>query len=428
MMKIGLIQEQVLKVTMTQELQQAVTLLQYSSVELLSYLQELTLENPIIEVSENDHSPYQHSLAKSDKQSYIENTCEEKTSLSQYLRKQLIDFQMEKDDRVSLEYLIDTLDGNGYLKDDLDVLAQELMVCEDWLESKLYILQSLDPAGVGARSLQECILLQLRRLPIRSTLAETIISEYFYLFAEKSWKELSKKVDVPINEIQDIQDMIRKLEPRPGLKYEHDHTTYVIPDMIVSKTSDGLEVHYNDWLLPQLIITHPLELTKTDPETKGYYSKKVVQGKWLKRALEQRKETMINVMKVIIQRQRDYFISGKSYLKPLTLKDIAETLEVHESTVSRTIKDKFVQTPQGLVSMKSFFSYRIDDDKGEVSTAVVRIKLKELIDSENKRKPLSDQKIANELKDKYGMIISRRTIAKYREQLNIPTSLIRKQY
>lgn len=427
MMKIGLIQEQTLKVTMTQELQQAVTLLQYSSVDLLSYIQELTLENPLIEVRENDHSPYQQLLAKSDKQSYIENTCEKKTSLSEHLRKQLIDFQMKKEDRVALEYLIDALDGNGYLKDDLDVLAQELMVCEDWLESKLNLLQSLDPAGVGARSLRECIILQLRRLPVRSILAETIISEYFYLFAEKSWKELSKKVNVPINEIQDIQGMIRKLEPRPGLKYEHDHTTYVIPEMIVSKTSHDLEVHYNDWLIPQLIINQPLELTKSDPETMGFYSKKIVQGKWLMKALEQRKETMINVMKVITQRQRDYFINGKSYLKPLTLKDIAETLEIHESTVSRTVKDKFVQSPQGLVSMKSFFSNKLDDH-GEVATAVVRIKLKELIDSENKKKPLSDQKIATELKNKYGMIISRRTIAKYREQLKIPTSVIRKQY
>lgn len=426
-MKIGLIQEQALKVTMTQELQQAVTLLQYSSVDLLSYIQELTLENPLIEVRENDHSPYQHAIAKSDKQSYIENTCQEKMSLSEHLRKQLIEFRMKKEDRVCLEYLIDALDGNGYLKDDLDVLAQELMVCEDWLESKLYLLQSLDPAGVGARSLQECILLQLRRLLVRNTLAETIISEYFYLFAEKSWKELSKNVNVPINEIQDIQGMIRKLEPRPGLKYEHDHTTYVIPDMIVSKTRHDLEVHYNDWLIPQLIINQPLELTKKDPETMGFYSKKIVQGKWLMKALEQRKETMINVMKVITQRQRDYFINGKSYLKPLTLKDIAETLEIHESTVSRTVKDKFVQSPQGLVSMKSFFSNKLDDH-GEVATAVVRIKLKELIDSENKKKPLSDQKIATELKNKYGMIISRRTIAKYREQLKIPTSVIRKQY
>jgi RNA polymerase sigma-54 factor len=137
---------------------------------------------------------------------------------------------------------------------------------------------------------------------------------------------------------------------------------------------------------------------------------------------------MINVMKVITEKQKDYFIHGKNQLKPLTLKDIAEILDIHESTVSRTVKDKYVQTPHGLVSMKSFFSNKLDEEKGEVSTAAVKIRLKELINSEDKKKPLSDQKIANSLKVNYGINISRRTVTKYREQLNIPTSGIRKQY
>jgi RNA polymerase sigma-54 factor len=432
-MKIGLIQEQSLKLKMTQELQQAITLLQYSSAELLSYVQEISMENPLIEVKEtySYSSPYRQSSAKSDKQSFIENSCKEKTSLREHLRNQLIDFSMNKKERACLDLLIDAIDSNGYLKDDLENLASVLNVSEELLESKLYFLQSLEPAGVGARSLQECILLQLRRLPVRNVTAETIISDHFRSFAEKSWKDLSKKINVSINEIQEIQYLIKKLEPRPGLKYESDESTYVKPDIIIKRSNNELQIIYNDSLLPQLIFNQPIEpdgANTLDLETKDYYSKKLTQGKWLQKAIEQRKETMINVMKVITQKQKDYFIHGKSLLKPLTLKEIADTLEIHESTVSRTVKDKFVQTPHGLVSMKSFFSNKLDEVSGEISTTSVKIKLKELIDSEDKKKPLSDQKIANGLKDRYGITISRRTVTKYREQLNIPTSAIRKQY
>ncbi|MGM0876716.1 MAG: RNA polymerase factor sigma-54 [Bacillota bacterium] len=430
-MKIGLMQEQSLKLKMTQELQQAITLLQYSSTDLLSYVQELTIENPLIEVKETYSSPYRQKRSNSDKQSFIENTFEEKTCLRKHLRNQLVDFSMKKRERACLDLLIDALDANGYLKDDLVELAKVLNVSEELLESKLYLLQSLDPAGIGARSLQECILLQLRRLPVRNVVAETIITDHFRPFAEKSWKDLSKKINVPISEIQEIQHEIKKLEPRPGLKYESDESTYVTPDITIKRSNNELHIIYNDELLPQLTFSQPLESNGTntlDPETKDYYSKKLTQGKWLQRALEQRKETMINVMKVILQKQKDYFIHGKSLLKPLTLKDIADTLDIHESTVSRTVKDKFVQTPHGLVSMKSFFSNKLDEETGEVSTTSVKMKLKELIDSEDKMKPLSDQKIANSLKDRYGINISRRTVTKYREQLNIPTSVIRKQY
>jgi RNA polymerase sigma-54 factor len=430
-MKIGLIQEQTLKLKMTQELQQAITLLQYSSADLLSYVQELSMENPLIEVRETYSSPYRQSRAKSDKQSFIENTLEDRTNLRDHLCNQLIDYSLRKIDRACLDLLINALDSNGYLKDELGELANVLHVSEEFLESKLHLLQCLEPAGIGARSLQECILLQLRRLPKRNHQAEEIISDHFHQFAEKSWKDLSKKANIPIYELQEIHDLIKTLEPRPGLKYERNESTYVTPDIIVRRSNNELQIIYNDELMPQLLFNQPIGSTvpnSLDTETKDYYSKKLTQGRWLQRALEQRKETMINVMKVITEKQQDYFIYGKNLLKPLTLKDVAETLDIHESTVSRTVKDKFVQTPHGLVSMKSFFSNKLDEEKGEISTASVKLKLKEIIDQEDKKKPLSDQKIANSLKANCGISISRRTVTKYREQLNIPTSGIRKQY
>jgi RNA polymerase sigma-54 factor len=430
-MKIGLIQETSLKVRMTQELQQAITLLQYSSADLLSYVQELAVENPLIDVKETYSTPYRERRTNSNKQSFIENSLKERTCLREHLRNQLIDIRMKEKERVYIDFLIDALDANGYLKDDLAELASILNVSEELLESKLYMLQTLDPVGIGARSLQECILLQLRKLPVRNAVAETIISNHFRSFAEKSWKDLARKVNVSISEIQEIHNIIKTLEPRPGLKYENDETTYITPDLTIKRVNDELHIIYNDEILPQLIINQPIELhgsSKLDSETRDYYSKHLTQGKWLQRAINQRKETMINVMKVILHKQREYFLYGKGFLKPLTLMDIAETLDIHISTVSRTVKDKFVQTPHGLVNMKSFFSTKLDEESGEISTTSVKMHLKELIAGEDKMKPLSDQKIANLLKNSYGITISRRTVTKYREQLNIPTSVIRKQY
>lgn len=425
-MKMELVQQQALKLNMTQELQQAISLLQYSSAELLSYVQELTIENPLIEVKESHQSPFRQTRSSSNKQSFIENTVKEETNLRDHLRHQLIDFSLTKQDRVCLELLINALDSNGYLKDSLKDLAQVMNVNEELLESKLYFLQSLDPAGIGARTLQECILLQLRRLPMRNELAETIISEHFRLFAEKSWKELAKILKIKISQIQEIHQVIKQLEPRPGLKYGIDDSSYVTPDMTIKKVNGTWHIIYNDELIPQLIVHSPME--SIDKEAKNYYAKNLIQGRWLLRAIEQRKETMINVMNEILKRQGDFFTRGKSFLKPLTLKDIADALDIHESTVSRTVKDKFVLTPHGLMNMKSFFSTKLSEGQGDVSAASVKLKLKEVIDSENKKKPMSDQKIANTLKTLYDIGISRRTVTKYREQLNIPTSSIRKEY
>lgn len=430
-MRIGLVQEQSLKLNMTQELQQAIALLQYSSADLLSYVHELAMENPLIEVKETYRSPYRQVSKNSDKQSFIENTCKEKASLREHLRSQLIDFHLEKQDRDCLNLLIDAIDSNGYLKDCLADLASVVDVSEEFLESKLYFLQSLEPAGVGARSLQECILLQLRRLSARNYLAETIVEQHFQAFAEKSWKELSKRLKIKIIEIQAVHELVKKLEPRPGLKYESDDMSYVTPDMTIEKVDHKLHIIYHDELMPQLIIHHPLqsdEAVKEENETRDYYSKKLTQGKWLQRAIQQRKETMVNVMKVIVEKQEDFFLNGRRFLKPLTLKSIADLLDVHESTVSRAVKDKYVQTPHGLISMKTFFSTKLDEDKGDVSSAAVKIKLAEIISSENNKKPLSDQKLANLLKTDYDIRISRRTVTKYREQLNIPTSAVRKEY
>lgn len=437
-MKMGLIQEQSLKLSMTQELKQAITLLQYSTVELASYIQELALENPLIEIKETNHTNVITNKStrkpmQQRKESLIENVSRKNGSLREHLRSQLVDSPLTKEEKKCLNFLIDALDTNGYLKDDMEELAKSLQFSNEFVEEQLSVLQDLEPSGVGARSLQECILLQLRRWPIRHLTAEAIIANHFRIFAEKSWKDLSKKTKLTLTEIQEIHDFVKQLEPRPGLQYQEEEASYIVPDLIVKEVNNGLGIYFNDEISPRINVNkqyEPLVNVPNDKELKSYFSSKLQQGHWLEKSLEQRKDTMIRVMKEITVRQEDFFYNGEGFLKPLTLKDIADELEIHESTVSRTVKDKYVQTPHGLVEMKSFFSTRLDHhgNADDLSSSTVKTTIETLVQNENKAQPLSDQKIANTLKTDYGINVSRRTVAKYRDQLTIPSSALRKRY
>lgn len=420
MMKMENKQVPILSVKMTKELQQAITLLQYSTVELYEYVQELSLENPVLELLDVPIRSFER-LPKNVQT--FENAIVERNCLKAYLCEQLIDYPSSK--RVDVEYLIENLDQNGYLVVDITLLAEENKLELAVLEKSLELLQSLDPPGVGARTLQECILLQLRRLSPRNKVAETVISHHFHCFAEKSWGSLSAKLNVPIHTIQEISLLIQTLNPRPGATFDSDLSSYITPDFTVNKHHGHLQLISHDELLPQLTLNPFLNKCK-DKEIENYIKEKRIEARWLLNALQQRKETMMNVMEVILDKQADYFLNGKLFLKPLKLKEVAEILNIHESTVSRAVKDKYIRTPYGLVPMKSFFSGKLVNS--EISTASVKERLKELIDEEDKRRPYSDQSIANELKVRYGIVISRRTVTKYREQLRIPSKAFRRQY
>lgn len=420
MMKMENKQVPILSVKMTKELLQAITLLQYSTVELYEYVQELSLENPVLELLD---VPIRTIERLPNNMQTFENTIVERNSLKDYLREQLIDYPLSK--RADVEYLIENLDQNGYLVVDIELLAEENKIEQAALEKSLELLQSLDPPGVGARTLQECILLQLKRLSPRNELAETVIFHHFHCFAEKSWRSLSAKLNEPIHIIQEISLLIQTLNPRPGASFESNLSSYITPDFTVNKHHGHLQLIFHDELLPQLTLNPFLNKCK-DKEIEDYIKEKRIEARWLLNALQHRKETMMNVMEVILDKQADYFLNGKLFLKPLKLKEVAEILNIHESTVSRAVKDKYIRTPYGLMPMKSFFSGKLVNS--EISTASVKERLKELIDEEDKRRPSSDQSIANELKDRYGIVISRRTVTKYRELLRIPSAAIRRQF
>ncbi len=418
---------------MTKELTQAITLLQYSSLDLTKFLEEQTLENPLIEVKQTDFS--RRTKSKVSKESYtnpIDYIEKKETTLYEHLLTQLSYMKVNNEKKRTMEYIIQLLDSNGYLYFPEEEIAKDLNTDTENIESAIHYIQSLDPVGVGARSLQECLLLQLRKLPNRNSLAETIIQDYFEEFAEKSWKEIAKQLDVKLFDIQQIFDFIQTLQPRPGAAFHGGEAQYIVPDFDIQVENGVVIMNMHDSYLPKVSLNlqyYQHFLQEKDSQTQSYLQEKVDQCQWIMRSLEQRKLTLQNVMNEIINRQLDFFLKGPAHLKPLIMSEVAQSLDIHESTVSRAVKDKFVQTPFGIFEMKYFFSRNIQTT-GSTDTSSTQVKnvLKQLVDEENKQKPLSDQEIVSILKEEHGILVSRRTIAKYRDQLNIPSSSKRKRY
>ncbi|MGE6630111.1 RNA polymerase factor sigma-54 [Bacillus sp. NPDC077027] len=431
-MSLRLLQEQSLKPVLTQELKQAITLLQYNGTELMDYIDQLSLENPLIERKDTQSSqPVYHKKAK---ERIIEpHRAFQQESLQTYLLSQALDLSFSQRQQRIFHYFIHSIDSNGYLHDDIQDMSEELDVSLEETEAVLHHLQSLEPAGIGARSLQECILLQLKRQPERNAQAELVISEHFFLFARKAWKEISAKTGCTLQKLQQIQDEVANLEPRPGLRFSNrEQHIYIEPDVSISVHKDQITFELNSRSFPDIEINScyasMLQERKRD-ETGTYLTEKHQQYNWLVSALKQRKQTMSKVVREIILQQTDFFLTGKHKMKPLTMKRVADALQVHESTISRTVKGKTMQTPYGLFEMKQFFQTRLEGHSlEEASGYTVKTHLSELIQSENKEKPYSDQKLTIRLKDTFGIHVSRRTIAKYREQMNIPSSTMRKRY
>ncbi|WP_164462256.1 RNA polymerase factor sigma-54 [Bacillus sp. FJAT-42376] len=435
--KQGLSQEQSLKLHMSQELKQALALLQYNSMELERYIQELALDNPLIEIKEQSGlNVFYHrkiSKRKSGDFSIMETASAAPYSLSDHLQEQLRLTGTNGSIAKGTRLLIDMLDENGYLDGDAEnalcstgLTAEEANRCID-------VLQSLDPAGIGARSLQECLLLQMQRMTEKPKVAEAVIRDHFKLFAERSWKLLKKISGFSMEDIQDVFDFTLRLQPKPGSAFAGGQASYIIPDLIVERRETGIAAACNDEAVPQIRISRKYESLKNQhgqTELKKYLSAKEQQGTWLLKTMDHRKQTMVQIMKQIVAFQEAFFLSGKrEMLKPLTLNDLAEASGFHESTVSRAIKGKYVQTPYGTLEMKSFLVNKIGSlQETEQSAAGAKEMLLRLVESEDKTSPLSDQMIASAMLERHDLKISRRTVAKYRDQLKIPPSSLRRRY
>ncbi|MBD8070788.1 RNA polymerase factor sigma-54 [Bacillus sp. PS06] len=427
----GLFQQQSQKLVLTKELTQAITLLQYSTVELHDFLHQQSLENPLIEIKDTRHRSMkvrgnQIQATKNP----IDYLAHHHVSLSEHLCGQLVNFHLSKKEIHQVEYIINSLDVNGYLRYDEKEIAADLGIEIEEVQKAISIVQQLEPAGVAARNLQECLLLQLKRLPIHHSLARPVLTDHFELFATKSWKKLASTLKVQLKEIQALYDAIQLLDPRPGSQYSTMTTNYIRPDLKVEFIQGDLVVSLIEENSPKLSINKQYyQLKETNPEAKSYLESKYDQYLWIQKSIEQRKRTISNVMAEITKRQSSFFLKGPLYLEPLTMSDIAEALEIHESTVSRASKGKYVQTPHGTYEIRSFFSNQVNDKSTtEVSSAHVKHLVKELIEQENKQKPLSDQQIVSSLEVNHQISVSRRTIAKYRDQLGILGSSKRKRF
>ncbi|MEH7352824.1 RNA polymerase factor sigma-54 [Neobacillus drentensis] len=437
-LKAGLWQQQTLKLAMTQELSQAIALLQYSAQELAAFLEDKALENPLLKIETGNVKPMNplidrnrrgHQKAEKD---WIEQIADKPFSLEDHLISQLKITNLSAEQLKVIRHLIQNLDENGYFLGDVCEIAQKLRVAEDLVEDCLAVIQTLEPAGIGARNLQECLLMQIYYDNPNNELAQNILSNFFVPFAEKKWKQIAKELKVTLKDIQDVFDQIQLLNPKPAAMLGKETTTYIIPDAIVEQFSESLTVRMFDDSLPRISFNEKYykKFKDQDQEVSRFLQDKVQDYQWIAKSIEQRRETLTKVVAKIVEKQPAFFQKGAQYLVPMTMKEVAAELDIHESTVSRAVREKYVQTPIGTFALKTFFTSTIQTVSADENTSSTQVKneISKLIEQENKEKPLSDQEIVEQLKTTEGIVVSRRTIAKYRDQLGIPSSSKRKRF
>jgi RNA polymerase sigma-54 factor len=390
--------------------------------------------------------------AEYEEKEYFEPVPVETRDLYDHLRDQLVLLRLSPRQLLLGEEIIGNIDENGYLTCTIEEAVQGLNqwvedAGADWAadddeplkpftipetEDMLRILQGFDPAGIAARDLRECLLLRLQDAELEDTLAYRIVREYFDQLINHRWSEISKELSITPRDVQSAADEISKLDPKPGLKYSAPPDNYITPDLIVEKIDGEYLVFLNDTSLPRLKLSRAYreiakDKSKFKGENKEFISNKLNSANWMIQAIEQRRQTMLKVMNFIVDRQREFFEKGVQYLKPLTLREVAEVISMHESTVSRVTNEKFVQTPRGVLPLKFFFSSGLSTTSGEdVSARGIKAKIEKLVSDEEAKRPLTDQAIVNILRDE-GIQIARRTVAKYRDQLGILPARMRKR-
>jgi RNA polymerase sigma-54 factor len=456
------------KLILTPSLQQAIKLLPMSTLELADLLNQEMVENPMLEeVPTEELQPAEQAAEKAETAAAakpdawedadyeyffgdylddgyrprtpqevkelppIENTLSTTGSLADHLRWQL---SLQTDDEQLREIgdaIIGNLDDDGYLVASVEEIAQ----MGDWpiaeVERALQHVQTFDPIGVAARDLQECLTLQLRHIGLAGTITERIVTEHLKLLQNHQVPEIARRLGVTVDELKEHIEIIRNLDPKPGSRYNPNQSQYVIPDVYVAKVEDQYVAMLNEEGLPQLRISPVYRrlLEKggdnTD-ETRAYVKDKFRSALWLIKSVDQRQKTIHKVATSIINFQRDFLDHGIEHLRPLVLRDVANDIGMHESTVSRVVNNKYMHTPQGVFEMKFFFHSGISSSYGDsVSSVTIKQRIRKIIENEDPRKPLSDSKIVSILQ-KEGLMLARRTIAKYREELKIPTSNQRK--
>lgn len=435
---LGQSQKQTTKLAMTQELRQSIQMLQYNTEDLLTFLENKTLENPLMEVKitvdEYDY-PIKNKTSTSyehDNKEWLNEVPDETVSLFDHLIKQIHLNYRDTYLRQLVLFLVEYIDVNGYLTITIEETVEKTGASSIQILDALTLLQMLEPVGVGARSLSECLMLQIEKDQQAPNMAYIIIEEYFEELANRKWSIIEKAYKIELFEIQEIFDYIKKLNPYPGAGFNQEKEMYIIPDVIVREVKGNLEVLSTKQGVPSVIFQQAYfdkMKQSEDREVIEYLKDRKAEFDWIKKGVIQRGDTILRVAEEIVKRQSSFFLNTQRPLAPMQLKEIAKELSIHESTVSRSINGKYLETDFGIFELRSFFTVGLSQEltDEELSTNMIKKQIASIVEVENKQKPLSDQKIV-ELLLTEKIQISRRTVAKYREELGITSSTKRKRY
>lgn len=432
---------------LSQKMIQSLEILQMNTQELEQFLKEKTLENPMLDLEEVYKTKDENSkllkklewLEKTDEQNRVyygqdhndyepvdfQNQTEDFVS---YLLSQLIEeFKTQREQEI-YEILVYSLDERGYLKEIPDILTQTYGLTEEEINCYINKLKECEPAGVGAKDLEECLNLQLQRKHMLNGLEEKILHNHLIYVAKNQLKELSKLLKLPLDQVVQAVKNIKNLNPKPAQGFSsREHLKYLYPDITIVKFKDYFEILLDgDSHFTANINSYYVEMMNQEntDEVNNYLNEKYQQAKWILQCVSSRRETLLKITKVLTQKQQDFFEKGPGYLRPLKLSDVAEELGIHESTVSRGIRDKYIQCSWGIYPMNYFFSRGISSEE---TPDKIKSCIRKWIENEDKQKPFSDQKIADLFKQQ-GIPISRRTVAKYRTQMGIRDAAGRKEY
>lgn len=466
--KFNLQQKQSQKLVMTPAMQTQIEILQYNQLELAAFVQNALLENPLLETGEeagetttSDEAPESESTenrdeiewedyfqhmgdsdyrlensrpVESDDHPTIEQTSSEALSLGDYLHLQfhLVEEELSSQEQAAGEYLVDCVDDNGYLVYDEDYLLENLGIDEATLEKLVTIIQSFDPPGVGARDLVECLWLQLVDLGLDSELNRCLVTEHLADIAANRLTVVAAATGCTTAELELFAGLLKTLEPKPGRLFAGgENPSYIQPDVELTWDDGEYVVTVKDNDVPRLrlnqVYTAMLKTTAAGSDTKTYITDKLNAALLIIKGIESRKQTIQKIATFLADYQREFFTAGIQALRPLTMKEVAEAVGVHESTVSRAVRGKYIQTPRGVFELKFFFNRGYSAGGESAVPGAVQALIAEAIEGEDKKKPLSDQKLANLLADK-GYKIARRTVAKYREALGYAAASGRKKF
>jgi len=465
-------------------LYQAMDLLYMPLLDLQQHLKQELLENPFLELVEPESEEAPESTLKDEKVAkdeeaaetnweeilldgfsggggggvredadtteYRERVTVQGQGLSDHLRTQIQMLDLSERQQLLAETMIGDISDDGYLavpieevaKNANDMLQEFAKEHENLpepapftpqeVEAALTVIQSLDPPGIGARDLRECLMLQLKDQKNTDTLEYRLLDEAYDDFIAHRWSELGKRLGIDPLQVQDAADRVARLDPKPGLRHSASGEDYIVPDLVVEKIDGEYRVYLNDQNLPRLRLSRAYREVARDKkkfvgENRDFITQRLNSAQWMIQAIEQRRQTMLKVMHFIVDRQREFFDKGIEYLKPLTLREVAEVINMHESTVSRVTNEKWVQTPRGVLPLKFFFSSALSTTSGEDASArAIRAQIEKLVKEEDPLEPLTDQQIVQRLREK-GVRIARRTVAKYRDQLSILSARMRRR-